>query len=46
MKGVEKKIKKERKSLNVNKINQDEKKHSTETTDKKTLQMIRNRISA
>ncbi|CAD8100373.1 unnamed protein product [Paramecium primaurelia] len=44
--GVEKKIKKARKSQILYKTNQDDKKLSTETTDKKTLQMIRNRISA
>ncbi|CAD8116585.1 unnamed protein product [Paramecium sonneborni] len=44
--GVEKKIKKGKKSQNVNKTNQDEKKAARGTNDKKTLQMIRNRISA
>ncbi|CAK92675.1 unnamed protein product (macronuclear) [Paramecium tetraurelia] len=44
--GVEKKIKKARKGQIPNKTNQDDKKLSNETTDKKTLQMIRNRISA
>ncbi|CAK61358.1 unnamed protein product (macronuclear) [Paramecium tetraurelia] len=43
---VEKKIKKAKKSQNPNKGTQDEKQLQTETKDKKTLLMIRNRISA
>ncbi|CAD8109283.1 unnamed protein product [Paramecium sonneborni] len=44
--GVGKKIKKTKKNQNLNKANLDEKKLIRDTTDKKTLQMIRNRISA